>query len=203
MGLSEGPRKLATTTGQRCKVLGGCWQENDFNEGSCPGQASAGSWPTRAGNRPTEMGYFKSSRLCLRGQHAISIHFPNSKGGGRGKYQEAKMNLGTFAPPCKKGCVQAHRQPAPANWTSSPALNLASWKSFFKYILFNLLKSRPACGREGLLAFVGPGTPGQAAGLLDSSLLVLAANPQEAQLSKWRWRWAGSQGHHPQAEGTC
>lgn len=157
MGLSKGPRKLATTTGQRCKVLGGCWQENDFSEGSCSGQASAGSWPTRAGNRPTEMGYFKSSRLCLRGQHAISIHFPNSKGGGQGEYQEVKMNLGTFAPPCKRGCVQAHRQPASANWTSSPALNLASWKSFFKYILFNLLKSRPACGREGLLAFVGPG----------------------------------------------
>lgn len=106
MELSEGPRKLATTTGQRCKVLGGCWQENDFSEGGCPRQASAGSWPTRAGNHPTAMGYFKSSRLCLRGQHAISIHLPNSKGGGRGEYQEAKMNLGTFAPPtpCKRGC---------------------------------------------------------------------------------------------------
>lgn len=53
--------------------------------------------------------------------------------------------------------MQARRQPASVNWTSSPALNLASWKSFFKYILFNLLKSRPACGREGLLAFVEPG----------------------------------------------
>lgn len=97
------------------------------------------------------MGYFKSFQRCLSGQHTISIHLPNSKRwvrGGNTKRREARKNLEMLTPPAR-GCVRAHRQPASVNWTSSLALNLASWKSFFKYILFNLLKSRPACGRGG------------------------------------------------------
>lgn len=45
MGLSKGS-ELATATGKRCRVLGGYWQEDVSSKGGCPGQASAGSWPT-------------------------------------------------------------------------------------------------------------------------------------------------------------
>lgn len=108
------------------------------------------------------------------------------RGRGGGEYREARMNLEMFAPPAR-GCVRAHRQPASANWTSSLALNLASWKPFFKYILFNLLKSRPAWGRGGAASFceARPHLGRRQTSWTAASRFGLPT-PQETQLSKWR-----------------
>jgi hypothetical protein len=45
-GAEQGSAEPATDTEKRPGVLGGRWQEDDSSKGGCPGQASAGSWPT-------------------------------------------------------------------------------------------------------------------------------------------------------------
>lgn len=122
---------------------------------------------------------------------------------GGGEYREARMNLEMFAPPAR-GCVRARCQPASANWTSSLALNLASWKSFFKYILFNLLKSRPACGKGGATRLCEARAHlGRRQTSWTAAARFWLPTPKKLSSASGGGGWAGIQGHCPQAAGTC